>query len=108
MTYICISCYHVGPANQSREARPIFYCAYADTAGSGDGYTLTCVSALQHAATHYNTPQYAATHCYCSYVEPAGIGGFYRNVIPMRWDCGKNPIVNSVYLTGSRRIFPSQ
>jgi len=25
--------------------------------------------------------------------------GFYRNVIPMRWDCGKNPILNSVYLT---------
>jgi len=30
------------------------------------------------------------------------------NVIPMRLDLGKNPILNSVYLTGSHRIFPSQ
>jgi len=34
--------------------------------------------------------------------------GFYRKVIPMRWDCGKNPILSIVYLTGSHRIFPSQ
>jgi len=26
----------------------------------------------------------------------------------MRWDCGKNPLLSSVYLTGSHRIFPSQ
>ena len=34
--------------------------------------------------------------------------GFYRNVISMRWDCGKPPILSSVYLTGSHRIFTSQ
>jgi len=32
----------------------------------------------------------------------------YRNVIPMRWDCGKNPVLSSVYLTVSHRIFRSQ
>ena len=34
--------------------------------------------------------------------------GFYRNVIPLHWDCGKNPILNIVYLTGSHCIFPLQ
>ena len=34
--------------------------------------------------------------------------GFYWNVIPMWWDCGKPPILSSVYLTGCHRIFPSQ
>ena len=26
----------------------------------------------------------------------------------MRWDCGKTPILSSVYFAGSHRIFPSQ
>jgi len=34
--------------------------------------------------------------------------GFYRNVDPVRWDCGKTPILSSVYLTGSHRIVPKQ
>jgi len=34
--------------------------------------------------------------------------GIYQNVIPMRRDCGKNPILSSVNLTGSHRILPSQ
>ena len=29
-----------GPANPSREARPIYNCAWADTAGGGDGYNF--------------------------------------------------------------------
>jgi len=33
---------------------------------------------------------------------------FYQNVILMRSDCGKNPILSSVYLSGSHHILPSQ
>eukprot|EP00802_Teleaulax_amphioxeia_P014307 Tamp_14370.p1 GENE.Tamp_14370~~Tamp_14370.p1 ORF type:complete len:318 (+),score=38.11 Tamp_14370:85-954(+) len=31
---------HRGPANPAGEARPIYNCAWADTAGSGDGYNF--------------------------------------------------------------------
>ena len=72
---------------------------------------------LQHTATHCNTHTYGgAPKPYTLHKGTASRKGqmmpyqwgFYRNVIPMRWDCGKNPILNSVYLTGSHSIFPSQ
>ena len=31
---------HRGPANTTPFARPIFYCAWSDTAGAGDGYNF--------------------------------------------------------------------
>jgi len=40
--------------------------------------------------------------------EESGESSEDRNVIPMRWDCGKKALLSSVYLTGSHRIFPSQ
>jgi len=95
-------------------------------------HTATHCSTLQHAATRCNTLQAAEYDDWSMLYVPLrlfqslppawqieqmifilktvslqGVGA-YRNVIPMRWDCGKNPILNSVYLTGSHSIFPSQ
>jgi len=38
--------------------------------------------------------------CHLECLVYAGQWGFYRNVIRMRWDCGKNPILISVWLIG--------
>jgi len=64
-------------------------------------WSIVCCSALRCVVACCIVLQWAAV-CW------TWQWGFYRNVMSMRWDCGKNPILSIVYLTGSHRIFPSQ
>ena len=79
---------------------PIVYayqCTFACT------HTLTHTHTHTHTYTHKRTHTNATAHTHCTsqLSTPIAVsGGLYRNVIRMQWDCGKNPILISLYLTG--------